>query len=180
MTWEWYPDARIRSYLYPLYLSIPLRIINFLGLDYSSTVRASYYLAQWVLVIIGDYFYYQIGCTMIGENATRLSMYLYISNKFYNIHLIRCFGNSVEAIIYLVAFHFYNKITYKFDKNIIIFSSLITVSFMMRPTSPIGFIFLVIYKIFKENSILSFILTGLTFVIPILFCIISLETYYYN
>lgn len=117
---------------------------------------------------------------MIGENATRLSMYLYISNKFYNVHVIRCFGNSVEAIIYLIAFHYYNKISSKFDRNMIIFTSLITVSLMMRPTSPIGFVFLVIYKIIKERSLLSFILTGLTCVIPILFCIISLETYYYN
>jgi hypothetical protein len=82
-TWEWTEYNRIRSYLYPLYLSIPLRILDFLRLDYYFTVRASYYIAQWVLVVIGDYYYYKIGVKIVGEKATRLSMYMYIINKFY-------------------------------------------------------------------------------------------------
>jgi hypothetical protein len=99
LPWEWKADSRIRNTLYPYYLSIPLRILDFLRLDYSYTVRASYYVAQWVLVIIGDYYYYKVGCKMFGSHSTRVSLYLYLTNKFYNMHIIRCFGNSVETIL---------------------------------------------------------------------------------
>jgi hypothetical protein len=58
LPWEWSSDNRIRNVLYPFYLSIPLRILDFLHLDYYYTVRASYYVAQWVLVCIGDYYFY--------------------------------------------------------------------------------------------------------------------------
>jgi hypothetical protein len=43
--WEWWPEHRIRNYLYPIYLSIPLRILKFLGLDYFYLVRGGYYFA---------------------------------------------------------------------------------------------------------------------------------------
>lgn len=108
LPWEWEPNNRIRSHLYPFYLSIPLRILKFFGLDsyYFLTVN-SYYFAHFLLVILGDYYYYKLGCKLVGSDSTRLSMYLYISCKFYNIHLIRCFANSTESVMYLIAFYYY-------------------------------------------------------------------------
>jgi hypothetical protein len=67
LTWEWSPENRIRSILYPFYLSLPLRLLRILNLDYYFMVRASYYVAHWLLVIIGDYYYYQAGKKIIGE-----------------------------------------------------------------------------------------------------------------
>jgi hypothetical protein len=43
--WEWNASFRIRSYLYPMYLALPLRIMDFLSIDNAFTVRAGYYLA---------------------------------------------------------------------------------------------------------------------------------------
>ena len=45
LTWEWNPDNRIRSVIYPFYLSLPLRLLKILRLDYYFTVRHSYYFA---------------------------------------------------------------------------------------------------------------------------------------
>jgi hypothetical protein len=45
LTWEWELKNRIRSVLYPFYLSLPLRILNILHLDSYFMVRASYYVA---------------------------------------------------------------------------------------------------------------------------------------
>jgi hypothetical protein len=98
LPWEWHSDSRIRNVLYPYYLSIPLRILKFLGLDYYWTVRNSYYVAHYFLVLIGDYYFYKIGCKVIGKSGARVTLYIYLTNKFYNIHIIKCFGNSVESI----------------------------------------------------------------------------------
>jgi len=70
-----------------------------------------------------------------------------MTNKFYNMHIIRCFGNSVETILQLIIFNYYYDITSKFDKNIIMVAFLTTLSFMIRCTSPIGWVFLVLYKL---------------------------------
>jgi hypothetical protein len=45
LTWEWNSDRRLRSFLYPLYISMPLRVLKFLRLDYYYTVRGTYYIA---------------------------------------------------------------------------------------------------------------------------------------
>lgn len=86
----------------------------------------------------------------------------------------------MEAVIYLVAFNFYYKLSKDFDLNMIAFTLLIVVSFMMRCTSPIGFIFLIIYKLLKEKNLQSFMISGLLIAIPSMILIVALETYYYG
>jgi hypothetical protein len=149
LPWEWSCENKIRNSLYPYYLSILLRIVDFLGLDYYFTVRNTYYLSHFLLVIIGDYYFYKVGCKVIGKNATRISIYFYISNKFFTSHLIRCFGNSVETILYIIMFNYYYEIKHRFDRNVFIFTFTMVLSFMIRCTSPIGFIPLVLYKIMR-------------------------------
>lgn len=177
--WEWTSGNRIRSHLYPLYLSIPIRILKFLSLDYYFTVRNSYYLFHMILVLIGDYYYYKVGCKIVGKNATRVSLYILMASKFYNVHIIRCLANSVETIIYIVAFNYYYKIKNKLDKNIIIFTLLIVVSFMMRCTSISGFILLVLYKIIKEKAWCAFIKSGFLVAIPCIILLVAFDTSYY-
>lgn len=46
LPWEWLDDNRIRSYLYPFYLSLPLRILKALNLDSSYFLMTNcYYFA---------------------------------------------------------------------------------------------------------------------------------------
>jgi hypothetical protein len=96
------------------------------------------------------------------------------------MHISKCFGNSVESILYLVAFNYYLKITKQFDKNIMIFTFIITVAFMIRCTSPIGFVFLVIYKIYSEDCLESFIKSAVSVAMPTLIFLIAMDSYYYN
>jgi hypothetical protein len=117
---------------------------------------------------------------MIGEQATRLSLYLYLANKFYTVHIIRCFGNSVETILYIMAFYYYYKIKNKFDKNMVIFTLIVTVAFMMRCTSPIGFIFLIIYKLFSKKSFKCFAIAGIFVALPTILFFIAFDSYYYG
>jgi hypothetical protein len=133
-----------------------------------------------ILVLIGDYYYYKVGCKVFGEKATRVSLYILMANKFYNVHIIRCLANSVETVIYIVAFNYYYEIKDQFDKNIIIFTILIVVSFMMRCTSISGFIFLVLYKIIKEKAWCAFLQSGFLVAIPGVLLLVAFDTSYYS
>lgn len=132
------------------------------------------------LVLIGDYYYYKVGCKIVGEKATRISLYIIMASKFYNIHIIRCLANSVETVTYIVAFNYYYEIKDKFDKNIIVFTLLIVVSFMMRCTSISGFLLLVLYKIFKEKALCAFLQAGFLVAIPTMILLVAFDTSYYS
>lgn len=53
-------------------------------------------------------------------------------------------------------------------------------SFMIRSTSPIGWVFLVLYKLIKERSLLPFILAFFAVAIPSLILFTALDSYYYG
>lgn len=180
LPWEWKPENRIRSIIYPLYLSIPLRILKMLGLDSRYTVRNAYYCAHFVLVIIGDYYFFKTGCRMLGKTKTRICLYFYLTNKFYNMHIIHCFGNSVESIISLAIFYYFIGIGPQFNTEMVKFTMLIVLSFMMRCTSLIGWIPLVLYKIVKENSFKAFLISGFTVAIPLFSVFICMDSMYYG
>jgi hypothetical protein len=110
LPWEWTPENRIRNTIYPYYLSILLRLVKHFGIDDAMTVRNSYYLAHSLLIILGDYFYIKVGKLVIGDTGTKIAMYFYLSNKFYNTHIIHAFINSFEAILSIIIFYFYFKI----------------------------------------------------------------------
>jgi hypothetical protein len=107
-------------------------------------------------------------------------LYIYLTNRYFNIYIVKCFGNSVEAILYLAAFHFYLKITKLCDKNMMAFTFIITAAFMVRCTSPIGFALLVIIKIFKEKCFISFLVSGVAIAIPTLTLCVAMDSYYYE
>jgi hypothetical protein len=180
LPWEWHSENRIRNVLYPMYLSIPLRVLKYTGLDYYYLIRGSYYLAQWILVIIGDKYFYKSSKKLIGEKATRIAVYVYLTNKFYNTYITKCFGNSVESILNLVILNYYIDIKNKFDKNVVILTFLLVLSFMIRCTAPLGWIPLVIYKLINENSFKPFLISGFVVAIPSLLILILIDSIYYE
>lgn len=147
LPWEWQSQFRLRNVLYPYYLSIPLWIIKLLNIDKYYIVRVSPYLAHSVLVILSDYFFYQIGKKMVGQQATRMALYLYMTNNFYNTHLIRCFTNSVETIIHIIVFNYYLDTSSKFDKKLAIIACLLSISMGIRNTSIVAWVPLLIIKL---------------------------------
>jgi hypothetical protein len=126
-------------------LSIPLRLLKYFELDDVNTVRNSYYVAHALLVIIGDYFFIKLGKSLVGNFPTKVALYYYLTNKFYNTHIIHAFINSTESILTMVLFHIYFKMQANLDKNTIVFTILIVISFMNRATSIIGWIPLILY-----------------------------------
>jgi hypothetical protein len=54
------------------------------------------------------------------------------------------------------------------------------VSFMMRCTSPIGFFFLIIYKIIHEKAFFTFLLAGVIVAVPAFLACFGIDSYFYG
>lgn len=70
--------------------------------------------------------------------------------------------------------------THKFDKSVAIMTALITISFMMRNTSPIGWIPLLFLKVIKEGSFKPFLIALFIVAIPIILLALLLDSMYYG
>jgi len=180
LPWEWIDSYKLRSAIYPTYLSLPLVIIKFLGIDYHLVVRLCPYLSHMILVMISDVYVWKIGKLTVGKNSTRMGFFFLIISRIYNEYIIRTFTNSIESIFQTIAFYYFLKVSNKFDKNIIILTASLTIGFMMRNTSPIGWPPIILIKILRDRSIIPFIIAGITVFIPVVaFCIV-VDSFYYG
>ena len=72
----------LRNTLYPMYLSLPLRLIKMLEIDTTYIVNLAPYLAHLPVVILTDYFTWKVAKKVIGRDAARLSMIFLFFNRF--------------------------------------------------------------------------------------------------
>lgn len=68
----------------------------------------------------------------------------------------------------------------KFDKNVVILTAGLTVSFMIRNTSPIGWPPLLLYKIIYDGSFTPFVLAGFLVFLPVIGLFVLMDSYYYG
>jgi len=121
-----------------------------------------------------------VGKKTVGHPATRIALIFYFSNRFFNEMMIRCFTNSLETIFHIIAFYYYLEVKNTFNKNCAIMTGLITLSFMMRNTSPVGWIPLLIIKVIHNGSLIPFIISGIVIAVPLMAVTIALDTIYYG
>ena len=94
--------------------------------------------------------------------------------------LTSCFTNSVETIFFIVAFYYFLDVKDKFDRNMVIMTTLISFSFMIRNTSPVGWIPLFFVKVVFEGSFMPFLLAGMIVAVPIVAFCVLLDSIYYG
>lgn len=116
----------------------------------------------------------------MGNSSTRLALIFYLTNRAYNEIIIRCFSNGIEAILSIIAFHYYLQVKNKFNKSVAIMTALISISFIMRNTSPIGWIPLLFIKVVKEGSFKAFFIALILVGLPLIGLSILLDTMYYG
>jgi hypothetical protein len=137
------------------------------------------YIAHFPLIVFSDYYLWNIGKKIVGKSATRVAFILILTSTFMTEFEIRCFTNTLEKVCTVVSFHFYMEQKDKFDSNTIIFTFLLTIEFMMRNTSPVAWIPLIMIKIFRDNSFMPFLISGLLIAIPTIFLCVYLDSLYY-
>lgn len=180
LPWEWRDEYRLRSSLYPLFLSLPLRLLKALGLDYGYAVRTCPKLAHIALVIVSDGYLWSIGKQVVGKSPTRIAFYILFFARTYNELMTRTLTNSIETVFQVIAFYYFLQVTNKFDKNLVLLTSLLTMSFMIRGTSPIGWPPLILIKMIKDRSWLPFALAFFFVFIPVAGLAILADSYHYG
>lgn len=180
LPWEWDPQYRLRSTFYPMYLALPLYILKTLGLDYPWVVRLCPQYAHILLVLVCDRYLWKIGKCTVGKNASRIAMLIYFISRQQSEILIRCFSNSVETVLTVIAFYYFLQVKSKFDKNVVLMVAAMTVSFIVRNTSPIGWPLLLLIKVVKDRSFLPFLFAGVTVFVPIMCLATFIDSWYYG
>jgi len=181
LPWEWTPDYRIRCVLYPYFLALPLWIVKTLGLDGTWWItRLAPYLAHMILVLLSDAFFFKLAKKILGTRAAKISFIIYFTNSYFNRFIIRCFANSVESTIHLVVFYYFYDITSRFDKNLTIVAFALALATSIRNTSIIGWIPLLLVKMFQKGAIIPFIMTGVLVALPTLGLVVMMDSIYYG
>ena len=180
LPWEFWDGYHLRSQLYPMYLSIPMYILRYLGLDTNLLIRKSPYLMQIVLVIIADYFFWKTLKRILVRDAARLSFLLYFVNKCQTIYMIRTLTNSIEAIFTIICFYIYLDQKDTFTMKTVLLTTFLTVSMMIRTTSPTSWIALLGYKVLFEGSLKPFLIAGVFVFLPVVLVCIAIDTYMYG
>ena len=61
----------------------------------------------------------------------------------------RLFSSSYEAVLGTISLYYFMQIKPKFDKNLIIVITLQSISFVIRNTSPIAWVFILLFKAYE-------------------------------
>jgi hypothetical protein len=94
--------------------------------------------------------------------------------------MIRPFTNSIEEMLTIIGFYYYLKVDNKMSKDTAIFTAVVSLQFMMRNTSPIGWIPLLCVKVFRDGAFVPFFISLIFVAIPILFLSTLLDSWYYS
>ena len=112
-----------------------------------------------------------------------------VFNRRINEIFSRTMTNGVEAVLCMIGFYFYSKLTYKkqtltYDKNLALMTLSITLAFLIRSSSLIGWIPLALVSIFSTQNIFSnlfsIIQAGVLVAIPTIGFSIALDSWYYG
>jgi GPI mannosyltransferase 3 len=180
LPWEYHDSYRLRNTIYPLFHAIPLYILKELGLDSNTAVRLCPYIVHSVFVITGDVFLWRIGKETVGKHATQVAFVFYLTNRVQNSLIIRCFTNSIEEILTTVGFFFYSRVGAQLNKAVVVFTAIVSIQFMMRNTSPIGWIPLLFIKVFQDGAFKPFFVCAVFVALPIVVGSTYLDSVYYS
>ena len=150
VTWEWLDSYALRTYLYPAYLSIPLHILKFLSIDSNMLVVNSFLLMNSLIQVLGDYYLYFITKDFAGKEGALICVGISLFNRRMNEIYGKTLTNTPEAIFCLIGIYYYNRLKPKMDKNMILMTLSITLAFLIRSSSLIGWIPLALIKMLSS------------------------------
>ena len=81
----------------------------------------------------------------------------------------------------IIGFDFYLRVDSKlFNRDTMVFTGLVTLQFMMRNTSPIGWIPLLFIKVFRDGAFMPFLVSAIVVAAPIILGSTLMDSYYYS
>jgi len=100
--------------------------------------------------------------------------------------MVWTFSNSIEASLLMIVMYVWTKIphgsTYPsiFNWQALLFTLLVTYSFILRNSSAIGFIPLILHKAFYQRNFKMFALSGILVALPLILITVAADSIYYG
>ena len=95
--------------------------------------------------------------------------------------MIRCFTNSLEEMLNVIGLYYYVKVDNKISNpQTYIFTGLVSLQFMMRNTSPVGWLPLLAIKVFRDGAFVPFLAAAVVVALPIVIGSTLLDSWYYS
>ena len=96
---------------------------------------------------MGDLLLWRGAKKYVGIEAAHIAMILNLLCRYQTTNISLCFTNSVEQILSVIAFNYFMEQKNMFNWNTVKLTATITLSFIMRNTSPIGWVPLLAIKV---------------------------------
>lgn len=106
-TWEWQPDAQIRSYLHPGTFAIVYKALQLVGADSRWWVAFGPRILQGVFAAVCDLHVYKISCLLFGARSAVVVLFVQVISWFHFYCLVRTFSNSLETTLTAVALYYW-------------------------------------------------------------------------
>lgn len=102
-------------------------------------------------------------------------------NMKMNEVLLKTLTNGAESVFCMMAIYHYSCLVPKFNRNMVLMTMAITLGFIVRSSSIIGFIPLALFKIFSHKDyFLEILKAGVFVAIPIMMLSIGIDSFMYG
>jgi hypothetical protein len=98
--------------------------------------------------VLGDYYLYFLASDLGGKKCALISLGMSLFNRRMNEIFGKTLTNTPESIFCLVGLYYYNRLKPKFDRNMVMMVLYISLAFIIRSSSLIGWIPLALFKMF--------------------------------
>lgn len=119
---------------------------------------------------------------MIDKKTAIATLIYSITSQYVNDYVLRTSANGIEGNLMFVVFYYYINIKPKiFDKSINMLTFAITVSFIIRSSSLVGYVPLALIVIVQDfNFFMPILVAGLCIAIPAILANIASDAYFYG
>ena len=180
-SWEWDEHFGLRSIMYPAYLSLPLHLLRFFGIDYNILVSNSIVFMNTSLQVLGDFFLYLLAKQTIGREGAHIALVYSLLNQRINEIMGKTLSNGAEAAFSLSGLYYYSQLKPKFDKNMACMTCSITMAFLVRSSNLVGWVPLALLKLFQSRDyFVAILISGVCVTIPLFGLSVLADSLYYG
>lgn len=152
LPWEWRPEYGLRTVIFPYLLAVPIWLLKQAGMDYDGHVLVTtHQLVHCVWLVIADLCFMRLSRRLVGKEATSIAMILYLFNHTFTQQMHRLFSSSYEAILAMISLYHFDHLSGSFDKHMFAVIALQSFSFVIRNTSPIPWVLILLAKAYEKG-----------------------------
>ena len=120
-----------------------------------------------LIQVLGDYYLYFLAGDLGGKKCALISLGTSLFNRRMNEIFGKTLTNTPESLFCLVGLYYYNRLKPKFDRNMMLMVVFISLAFIIRSSSLIGWIPLAMFKMFQSvDYFVAILQSGLLIAVP--------------